>query len=329
MRIFVTGGAGYIGSHCVRELVQAGHDVTVYDNLSFGHQQAIHPRAAFVRGDIADADKLAEVLRPGRFDAVMHFAAFLNVGESVSKPLMYYRNNVANTITLLDTMQNAGIRRMVFSSTCAVYGVPAELPITEDLPKSPINPYGATKLVMEWTLRDCAAAWGLGSVALRYFNAAGAAMDGSIGEDHNPEIHLIPVVLQVALGQRENVKVFGADYPTPDGTCIRDYIHVEDLAAAHRLAIEGVREGQAEAFNVGTGRGQSVREVINCARRVTGHAIPVEQAERRPGDPPALYADPGRIRSRFGWSARHVDLEPVVTSAWRWHKSHPTGYGGR
>ncbi len=326
MRIFVTGGAGYIGSHCVRHLVESGHRVTVYDNLSFGHRAAIAPQAAFVEGDIGDGGKLADVLRPGRFDAVMHFAAFLNVGESVARPLMYYRNNVANTITLLEAIQNAGIRRMVFSSTCAVYGVPSELPITEDLPKAPINPYGATKLVMEWTLRDCASAWGLGSVCLRYFNAAGAASDGLIGEDHNPEVHLIPVVLQVALGQREHVQVFGTDYPTPDGTCVRDYIHVEDLAAAHRLAIEGVNEGVAEAFNVGTGRGQSVLEVITCARRVTGHAIPVVKNERRPGDPPALYADPSRIRARFGWSARVTELEPIVASAWRWHKSHPTGY---
>lgn len=328
MRVFVTGGAGYVGSHCVKRLVAGGHEVTVFDNLSYGHRAAVDPQARFVQGDLRDAEVLRGLLRPGSFDAVMHFAAWLNVGESVTKPLMYYRNNVSNTLNLLEALQGADIKRFVFSSTCAIYGVPEDLPITEDLPKNPINPYGATKLAVEWMLRDSAGAWGLGSVALRYFNASGASADGSIGEDHKPEVHLIPLVLQVALGQRPHISVFGTDYPTPDGSCIRDYIHVEDLAEAHRLAIEDIRPGQAEAFNVGTGRGHSVFEVISAARNVTAHAIPTQISQRRPGDPPSLYADNSRIRRRFGWEPRFTDLERVVTSAWNWHRAHPRGYDG-
>lgn len=326
MKIFVTGGAGYVGSHCVRRLVAAGHEVAVYDSLVAGHRQAVDPAAEFIAGDLADVDKLRQVLRPGRFDAVMHFAAFLNVGESVEKPLLYYRNNVINTINLLEAAQAAEIKRMVFSSSCAVYGEPEQLPITEDLPKAPISPYGTTKLIMEWALRDSAEAWGLGSVSLRYFNASGAAADGTIGEDHDPEPHLIPIVLQVALGQREAVSIFGNDYPTPDGTCIRDYIHVEDLAEGHLLAIEGLIEGQAEAYNVGTGQGHSVLELIAAARRVTGHEIPTEVVARRPGDPPALYASPDKLRRRYGWQPRYTDLEETVATAWCWHQSHPDGY---
>ena len=326
MRIFVCGGAGYVGSHCVRRLVAGGHQVTVFDNLVSGHRQAVDPAAEFVQGDLADAARVKRVLEDGRFDAAMHFAAFLNVGESVQQPLKYYRNNVANTLNLLEAMQSAGVRRMVFSSSCAVFGVPAELPITEDLPKDPINPYGATKLTMEWLLRDSAAAWGLGSVALRYFNAAGASSDGTIGEDHKPEIHLIPLVLQVALGQRESISVFGTDYPTPDGTCVRDYIHVEDLAEAHRLAIEGLKEGNAQVFNVGTGQGHSVMELINAARSVTGHEILANPAPRRPGDPPELYASSDKLRNHYGWKPRYTDLADILATAWRWHKAHPSGF---
>ncbi len=326
MRIFVTGGAGYVGSHCVRALLDAGHTVMVFDNLSFGHRAAVDPRAGFVHGDLADADTLRRVLVEGGYDAAMHFAALINVGESVEHPLRYYRGNVVNSLHLLEAMQAAGVRRLVFSSTCAVYGEPAELPIREDLPKSPINPYGASKLAVEWMLRDAASAWGLGSVSLRYFNACGAAADGTLGEDHHPETHLIPLVLQVALGQRPAIKVFGNDYPTPDGTCIRDYIHVDDLAAAHRLAVSGIEIGRAEAFNVGTGVGKSVQEIVAAARSVTGHPIPVEVVARRAGDPPALFADPRRISDRFGWKPAHTDLRDVVASAWRWHSANPRGY---
>jgi UDP-glucose 4-epimerase len=327
MRVFVAGGAGYVGSHCVKRLVAAGHGVTVYDNLVAGHRQAVDRAAELVEGDLADIEKLERVLVPGRFDAVMHFAAYLNVGESVQQPLKYYRNNVANTLNLLEAMERARIKRIVFSSSCAVYGMPESLPITEEMPKNPINPYGATKLAMEWALRDSAGAWGLGSVALRYFNASGAAADGTIGESHRPEIHLIPLVLQVALGQRESIDVFGADYPTPDGTCIRDYIHVDDLAEAHLLALERLTEGQAQAFNVGTGRAYSVLEIIAVARRVTGHAIPAVLTDRRPGDPPELYADSDKLRRHYGWDPRYTDVEEVIASAWEWHRAHPNGYG--
>lgn len=327
MRVFVTGGAGYVGSHCVKRLVAGGHEVTVYDSLEHGHREAVDPAAALIEGDLGDTARLNAVLRTGHFDAVMHFAAYLNVGESVQQPLRYYRNNVANTINLLEAMQQVAIGRIVFSSSCAVYGIPEQLPITEELPKNPINPYGATKLTMEWLLRDSAAAWGLGSVSLRYFNASGAAADGTIGEDHDPEVHLIPLVLKVALGQRPAIDVFGTDYPTDDGTCIRDYIHVEDLAEAHLLAIEDLRAGQAQAFNVGTGRGHSVREIIAAARRVSGHPIPANEAPRRPGDPPALFANSDKLRQRYGWEPRCGEIEAVIGTAWKWHRAHPHGYG--
>jgi len=282
--------------------------------------------AGFIEGDLADADLLRRELAEGGFDAAMHFAAFLNVGESVREPLKYYRNNVANTLNLLEALQASSVRRLVFSSTCAVYGEPPEMPIREDLPTSPINPYGASKLAVEWMLRDAAAAWGLGAVALRYFNAAGAAEDGTIGEDHDPEIHLIPLVLQVALGQRPHISIFGTDYPTPDGTCIRDYIHVEDLGEAHLRAIEGCEPGRFEAFNVGTGQGNSVREIIAAARDITKHPIPAIETPRRPGDPPMLYASPDKIRARFGWEPRFTDVRATIETAWRWHQAHPQGF---
>lgn len=326
MKVFVTGGAGYVGSHCVKALIEAGHSVTVFDNLSKGHREAVHPSAGFVEGDLADTPLVGEVLRRERFDAVMHFAAFLNVGESVGQPLKYFRNNVSNTVELLEQMKQAEVRKLVFSSTCAVYGEPEDLPITEDETKSPINPYGETKLAMEWALQDCARAWGLGSTALRYFNASGAAADGSIGQDYKPTVHLIPVVLEVALGQRDVVKVFGSDYPTADGSCIRDYIHVEDLASAHVRALEQQPEGKAQAFNVGTGQGTSVFEVISAAREITGHAIPIEVSPRRPGDPPELYANADKIRHMLGWAPHYRDIRDIVASAWAWHSKHPEGY---
>lgn len=327
MRLFVTGGAGYVGSHCVRALLAAGHSVTVFDNLSFGHRGAVHPDAAFVKGDLSETKTLKEILTAGRFDGAMHFAASTMVGESVTDPLKYWRNNVSNTLSLLEAMQAASVKRLVFSSTCAVFGEPATLPIHEELPKQPINPYGCTKFAVEMMLADSCAAWGLGAIALRYFNACGAASDGSIGEDHKPETHLIPLILQVALGQRESIKVFGNDYPTPDGSCIRDYIHVEDLADAHRRALEAIVPGRFDSFNVGTGRGMSVLEVINACRTVTGHAIPAVQVERRPGDPPSLYADPRKIKTKLGWSPKFTEIVDVVRSAWNWHSAKPQGFG--
>ncbi|NLX22409.1 MAG: UDP-glucose 4-epimerase GalE [Phycisphaerae bacterium] len=329
MRILVTGGAGYVGSHCVRHLSQYGHEVTVYDNLVHGHRGAVADGLPFIQGDLADRDMLTRIFASNDFDAVMHFAAYAYVGESVHEPLKYYQNNLANTVTLLDTMRVAGVKRLVFSSTCATYGEPAKVPITEDTMQRPINPYGRSKLAVEWMLRDCAAAWGLGACALRYFNACGAADDGSIGEDHKPETHLIPIILQVALGQRAQVTVFGTDYDTADGTCVRDYIHVEDLASAHRLAIEQIKAGEFSACNVGTGQGHSVREIIDVAREITGRPIAAAEGARRAGDPPVLVADPTRVRTTLGWEATHADIRTIVGSAWRWHEAHPQGYNDR
>jgi len=326
MRILVVGGAGYIGSHAVRLLGRSGHDVHVLDNLSVGHEAAV-PAATLIRGDLADAPGLEDALRRHRIEAVMHFAAFASVPESVAEPARYYRNNVVGTLNLLDAMRAAGVGRIVFSSTAAVYGVAGDAPIVEGSPTRPINPYGFTKLAIERALADYGAAYGLGSATLRYFNACGAADDGSIGEDHAPESHLIPIVLQVALGQRPHVEVFGTDYPTPDGTCVRDYIHVEDLAEAHRLVLERIEPGRALVYNVGTGRGASVREVVEAARRVTGRPIAVVESPRRPGDPPALVASGEALRRDLGWSPRYTEIGPIVESAWRWHSSHPRGYG--
>ncbi|MBK8913388.1 MAG: UDP-glucose 4-epimerase GalE [Phycisphaerales bacterium] len=326
MRVFVTGGAGYVGSHCVRALLAAGHHVTVFDSLINGHRAAVDPRATFVQGDLLDLATLRSALQSAAPEAVLHFAGLINVGESVQQPLLYYRANVLSSLHLLEAMQEQGVRRMVFSSTCAVYRPPERLPLVEDMPRAPISPYGETKLAVEWLLSDCAAAWGLGSISLRYFNASGAAADGTIGEAHRPETHLIPLVLQVALGQRPDIAILGDDYPTPDGTCIRDYIHVEDLAAAHVAAVAAINPGQAEFLNVGTGIGHTVQAVIEAARSVTGHEIPARIVARRPGDPPALYADPTRVRQRLGWSPKWTDLREVVGSAWRWHSTHPHGY---
>lgn len=326
MNIFLTGGAGYVGSHCARALCNAGHHVTVLDNLAQGHRAAVDARARFIHGDLAHSALIRDTLAAGRYDAVMHFAAHLDVGESVRDPLKYYLNNVANSVALLHALHAAGVRRMVFSSTCATYGEPDQMPLTENMPQHPINPYGRSKLAVEWAMHDSAGAWGLGGCALRYFNAAGAASDGALGEDHDPEIHLIPIVLQVALGRRESVHVFGSDYPTPDGTCIRDYIHVEDLADAHVRAIESQPVGAFRAYNVGTGAGTSVREVIAAAREVTGHPIPSIDAPRRPGDPPILYADPGKIVAELNWKPRFTAIRAIIESAWAWHRGHPDGY---
>jgi UDP-glucose 4-epimerase len=326
MRILVTGGAGYVGSHCVRALCDANHEVVVLDNLSTGHRAAVDDRAKWIHADLADATALKAAFADASIDAVMHFAASAEVGESVRDPLKYYRNNVVNTAGLLEACHNHDVKQFVFSSTCAVYGVPAGVPITEDMPKAPISPYGRTKLAIEWMLQDCAAAWGLGATALRYFNAAGAASDGLLGEHHEPETHLIPRVLQVALGMHEDVKLFGVDYPTDDGSCVRDYVHVEDLASAHRLVLEQQPAGKFRAYNVGTGLGASVKQVIEAARKVTDHEIPASPAPRRDGDPPELYADPTHIRTELGWEPHYTDIEKIIETAWNWHRSHPSGF---
>jgi len=326
MNVFVTGGAGYIGSHTVRLLLESGHEVTVFDNLSEGHAAAV-PEGLLVRGDLADAAALTEALSAQKFDAVVHFAANCYVGESVEDPEKYYRNNVANSLNLLRAMRAAGVGRIVFSSSAATYGNPAENPITETHPQNPINPYGRTKLMFEQMLADYALAYGFGCVSLRYFNAAGAAPDGSIGEDHDPETHLIPIVLQVTLGQREKVSIFGSDYDTPDGTCVRDYIHILDLAQAHVLALERIESGQARMYNLGNGEGYSVRQVIEVAEKVTGTEIPRVDAARRPGDPDTLVASSERIMEELGWRPAYPSLEEIIATAWHWHRSHPDGYG--
>ncbi len=326
MRILVTGGAGYIGSHTVKHLLAHGHDVLVVDNLAMGHRQAV-PADKLVVADLKDSDHIDHLLVVNRIEAVIHFAADAAVGESVVDPAKYYHNNLLNSLNLLERVRRNGITRFVFSSTCATYGIPRDVPITEETPQAPINPYGNTKLAFEKMLADYAPAYGIGYAALRYFNASGASADGSIGEDHTPETHLIPLVLQVALGQRPHIAIFGTDYPTPDGTCVRDYIHVEDLASAHRLAIEKVQPGQGMTFNVGIGRGYSVREVIRTAEDVTGKTIPIQEAPRRPGDPPALIASADKIRRELGWTPHYTELQPIIETAWNWHLRHPKGYG--
>ena len=326
MNIFVTGGAGYIGSHTVRLLLEAGHDVTVFDNLSEGHRAAV-PEGRLVVGDLGDLDGLTAALKSKRFDAVMHFAAHCSVGESVENPEKYAINNVVNSVNLLRAMRVADVGRIVFSSSAATYGNPIENPITETHPQSPINPYGRTKLQFEEILADYARAYQMGAIALRYFNAAGAAPDGKLGEDHDPETHLVPIVLQVALGQREKVSIFGGDYDTPDGTCVRDYIHIYDLAQAHILALGALAPGEARGYNLGNGQGYSVRQVIDVAERVVGKPIAHEDAPRRPGDPATLVASSDRIRADLGWTPQLPDLETIIETAWNWHREHPNGYG--
>jgi UDP-glucose-4-epimerase GalE len=325
MPILVVGGAGYIGSHAVRSLELAGQVVWVYDNLSQGHPEAA-PDGCLIRGDLADRSALESALRAHNIDAVMHFAAFASVPESVGDPAKYYQNNVVGTLNLLDAMRTVGVGKIVFSSTCAVYGIPEEVPISESTPRQPINPYGFTKLVIEQALADYARAYGLGFAALRYFNACGASSDGTNGEDHHPETHLIPLVLQTALGQRESITVFGTDYPTPDGTCIRDYIHVEDLADAHVRALDRIEPGRGLTYNIGTGVGASVKQVIDAARRITGRPIPAVEYPRRPGDPPVLVASPQAIQADLGWFPRYTAIETIIESAWKWHSTHPNGY---
>jgi UDP-glucose 4-epimerase len=332
MRVLVTGGAGYVGSHAAKRLAESGHDVVIVDNMAEGHRPSVG-KLPLVTADLLDRERIAAALREHKIEAVMHFAAFAYVGVSVSEPATYYQNNIVGSLALLDAMRAAGVHRIVFSSSCATYGIPQRVPITEDHPQNPISPYGFTKFVIERALADYSHAYGLGYAALRYFNASGAAADGSLGEDHDPETHLIPLILQVALGQREYVEIFGTDYPTPDGTCIRDYIHVDDLASAHVAALEKLASGgvdprrpQALKLNLGTGRGASVQEVIDLCREITGHPIPARASARREGDPPELVADPTAAKRTLNWQPRYT-MREIVESAWAWHKKHPHGYG--
>jgi UDP-glucose 4-epimerase len=325
VKVLVIGGAGYVGSHTVRQLIRSGHDVVVYDNLSRGHRQSV-PEGTFVQGELADRENLQRVFEKHGIEAVMHFAAFALVGESVVQPAMYYQNNVSATLELLEAMRASGVWRIVFSSTTATYGQPDTIPIAESTVQLPINPYGFTKLVIEHALTDYAQAYGFGCAALRYFNAAGASPEGDIGEDHDPESHLIPLVLQTALGQRERIGIFGDDYATPDGTCIRDYIHVDDLADAHLKALALLEPGSNLQLNLGTGIGQSVKQVVEACRKVTGHPIPTSTELRRPGDPAELVADSSLAQKVLNWKPHYMDIESIVETAWNWHRSHPRGY---
>jgi UDP-arabinose 4-epimerase len=315
--ILVTGGAGYVGSHACKALATAGYQPVVYDNMSRGHAQAVR-WGPLVEGDLHDRACLVAALRSHEIAAVMHFAAFAYVGESVGEPELYYRNNVGGTLALLAAMREAEVGTIVFSSTCAVYGVPDSVPIRETTPKAPLNPYGETKLAIERALQWYGDAYGLRYAALRYFNAAGADPDGEIGEDHDPETHLIPRVLRAALGHGDPVEIYGIDYPTPDGTAVRDYIHVTDLADAHVRALDYLERGDSVALNLGTGQGSSVREVIAAVERIAGRPVPRREAARRPGDPPELVADPALVHARLGWRARHSDLDTIVSTALAW-----------
>jgi UDP-glucose-4-epimerase GalE len=325
MRVLVTGGAGYVGSHAAKCLAENGHHVLIVDSLAEGHRRSVG-KLPFVEADLLDRQRMVAALRDHNTEAVMHFAAFAYVGVSVREPATYYQNNIVGSLALLEAMRTAGVDRIVFSSSCATYGIPQRVPITEDHPQNPISPYGFTKFVIERALADYSHAYGFGYAALRYFNAAGAAADGTLGEDHDPETHLIPLVLQVALGQREYVEIFGTDYPTPDGTCIRDYIHVDDLATAHEAALEKLQSGMELKLNLGTGRGASVQEVIDLCREITGHAIPTRAVARREGDPPELVAEPTAAKRTLNWQPRYT-IREIVETAWAWHKKHPCGYG--
>lgn len=319
--LLVTGGAGYIGSHTVKHLLQAGERIVVLDNLVFGHRQALpaSDRVTLVEGDMTDAALVEKLFSEHQIEAVLHFAAFAFVGESVTDPLKYYRNNLAAPLTLLEAMQRHGCRRFILSSTCATYGNPQRMPMDESHPQEPVNPYGASKWMLERVLRDCDTAWGLKSVFLRYFNASGCDPDGEIGEDHNPETHLIPRILMAVKGEIEHIQVFGTDYPTPDGTCIRDYIHVNDLASAHALALAYLRQdGATDAVNLGTGRGFSVNEIIRTAEAVTGRTVPVHYGPRRAGDPPELIANAAKAKAVLGWEAQMKDPKEHIESAWKW-----------
>ena len=327
MNVLVVGGAGYIGSHCVRQLLAEGHRPVVLDNLVFGHRESVDQKIPFYEYDIGDQQAVATILREEEIDIVMHFAAFAYVGESVLEPRKYYENNFVATLRLLEVMLDVGVKKFVFSSTCATYGEPESLPITEETAQNPINPYGQTKLDIENVLKSFAKAYGLSFAAFRYFNAAGAAADGSIGEDHDPETHLIPLVIDAALGRRDNIKIFGTDYPTPDGTCLRDYVHVDDLSRAHIKAFGRLDQpGAALFYNLGTGCPHSVREIISAVEEVSGLSVPVVEVERREGDPAVLYADSTRAQSELDWHIEYTDIKRIIQTAWNWHKAHPEGY---
>jgi UDP-glucose 4-epimerase len=330
MKVLVVGGAGYIGSHCVRQLSAAGHDPVVLDSLVYGHRAAVAPGVPLHVADLGDERAVTEILRKERIELVMHFAAYCYVGESVTDPLKYYLNNSAATLHLLNAMLGAGVTKFVFSSTCATFGVPDKLPMSETLPQAPINPYGQTKLDIENALRSLAHVGKISFAAFRYFNAAGASEDGSIGEDHNPETHLIPVTIDVATGKRPSLQLFGTNYPTPDGTCLRDYVHVDDLSRAHIAVFDKLAEaGAAHFYNLGTGTPSSNREVIRAVEKATGMKVNVSESPRRPGDPPVLYAESTKAKRELGWTVKYPDIDSIVATAWNWHRGHPAGYADR
>lgn len=328
MRVLVTGGAGYIGSHTVRELINSGHQVTVMDNLVKGHDEALDPRATFIKGTTSNGDLLAQIMNAHQIEAVMHFAADIEVGESVVDPYKYYQNNFSHSLTLLNAMNVCGVKRFVFSSTAAVYGNPEKTPIEENQLRNPINPYGRSKMMTEMATEDFSRAYGLSYTILRYFNVAGASPDASIGEDHHPESHLIPRILMAARDEGE-VRIYGTDYDTEDGTCIRDYVHVVDLARAHVLALQNQKEGQGQIYNIGSENGFSVREVISACESVVGKKLNVVETERRPGDPAVLVASSEKIRQELKWSPVYPEIRTIVQHAWHWHTRRPEGYKGR
>lgn len=328
MRILLTGGAGFVGSACLRYLLRHGHEGVAFDNLTIGHAESV-PEGRLVTGDIFDTQLLVRTMKEWKIDAVMHFAAATSVGESVDNPEFHYRNNIAGSCSVLNAMREAGVKRMLFSSTCATYGLNPKVPMSEESAQDPCSPYARTKLAVEWMIRDFAHAYGLGFTLLRYFNAAGADEDGLFGEDHDPETHLIPLVLQFVQGKRKKLVVFGTDYPTPDGTCVRDYVHTEDLAQAHLLAIQATTPTTAEVFNIGTGSGNSVLEVIRACEAVVGKKIPYDVVDRRPGDAPFLYADPAKLMKRLGWKPKFPDIKQIVATAWKWHSACPDGYASK
>lgn len=326
-KVLVLGGAGYIGSHAVKRLLDSGKEVVVVDNLLTGHKEAVDERATFYEGDIRDKDFLTGVFEKEDISQVVHFAASSLVGESVENPLKYFNNNVYGMQTLLEVMNEFGVKEIVFSSTAATYGEPDVTPITEDTPTNPTNPYGESKLMMEKMMKWCDNAYGIKYVSLRYFNVAGAMLDASIGEDHTPETHLLPIILQVALNQREKLMIFGDDYPTPDGTCIRDYVHVVDLVDAHILALNYLStHDESQIINLGSSNGFSVKELLTEAIKVTGKAIPSEISPRRAGDPSMLVASNEKAKTILGWNPQYTDVETIISSAWQWHQSHPHGY---